>query len=419
MKVLIISHTPITTHESMGKTLLSLFSAFEPRELCQLYIYPSLPDLPACGAYYRITDKDVLNSYPFRRVRGEETFASPAGARLFENREDEPLYRNRKNKTPLRMLLRDAMWRFSRWYSKELRAFIQREKPSVLFVAPGAAKFLYDIALRIARDYHLPIVTYICDDFYFVKPPRTLLGRLQLSLLRKKIRRLLGVGHEAVVICPELKAEYEKIGASATVLMTGASGEIAAAPREKAPSGITYMGNIRCNRYRSLLEIGEALDRLNEKNGTDFTLDIYGIETDESILSTLRGARSIRFHGFVSGEEYERVYESAGLFLHAEAFDAESIDLVRHSVSTKIADCLASGVPLLAYGPAEIASMRHLLGNNCAICATSRQELDDALSLALFDGQARAAVVENALHTAKAFHDRKKNSELLRDILNK
>ena len=419
MKVLIISHTPITTHESMGKTLRSLFSAFEPQELCQLYIYPSLPDLPACGAYFRITDKDVLKSYPFRRVRGEETFPSPDGARLFEKEEDETLYRNRKNKTPLRMLLRDAMWRFSRWYSKELRAFIAREKPRVIFVAPGAAKFLYDIALRIAREYRLPIVTYICDDFYFVKPPRSLLGRLQLSLLRKRIRRLLKASDEQIVICPALKQEYEKIGPGATVIMTGASDGIAASPREKAPNSITYMGNIRCNRYLSLLEIGKALDRLNEAHGTDFSLDIYGIETDEEILATLEGARSIRFRGFVSGEDYARVYENAGLFLHTEAFDPESIDLVRHSVSTKIADCLASGVPLFAYGPAEIASMRHLLDNNCSICATSKQELDGALFCALFDEQARKESVENALRTAEAFHNREKNSKRLHEILNK
>ena len=419
MKVLIISHTPITTHESMGKTFLSLFSAFAPSELCQLYIYPSLPDIPACGAYYRITDKDVLKSYPFRRVHGQETSPSPEGARLFENQEDEALYRNRKNKTPLRMLLRDTMWRFSRWYSKELRAFVEREKPSVIFVAPGSAKFLYDIALRIARDYNLPIVTYICDDFYFVKPPRSLLGRLQLSLLRKKVRRLLEASRDVVVICPSLKSEYEKIGPVATVIMTGASGETAAAPQEKEPMGITYMGNIRCNRYLSLLEIGKTLDRLNEEKSTEFTLDIYGIETDESILAALREARSIRFHGFVSGEEYTRVYESAALFLHTEAFDSESVDLVRHSVSTKIADCLASGVPLLAYGPAEIASMRHLLDNNCAICATSKEDLYDALSCALFDEQARQVATENALRTAEAFHSRQRNSELLRDALNK
>ena len=62
MKVLIISHNPITTYQSMGKTMLSLFSAFDRSELCQLYIYPTLPDIDVCDSYFRITDRDVLKS---------------------------------------------------------------------------------------------------------------------------------------------------------------------------------------------------------------------------------------------------------------------------------------------------------------------------------------------------------------------
>ena len=56
LKVLIISHNPIMTCDSMGKTMQTLFSAFSPDELCQFYIYPSLPDVRACGSFYRMTD---------------------------------------------------------------------------------------------------------------------------------------------------------------------------------------------------------------------------------------------------------------------------------------------------------------------------------------------------------------------------
>lgn len=41
MKVLLLSHNPVTTYNNMGKTFLSLFSAFRPEELCQLYLYPA------------------------------------------------------------------------------------------------------------------------------------------------------------------------------------------------------------------------------------------------------------------------------------------------------------------------------------------------------------------------------------------
>ena len=127
MKVLIISHTPITSHEAMGKTMATLFSHFDKSELCQLYIYPALPDAPYCSSFFRVTDKEVLGSYfSFFRVRSGEIAADKISAEntLFEEGKDESFYRSRKNKTGLRMLLRDAMWRCARWYNAALRAYL-------------------------------------------------------------------------------------------------------------------------------------------------------------------------------------------------------------------------------------------------------------------------------------------------------
>ena len=63
MKVLIISHTCFSTYNNMGKTFCALFSQFASEELCQLYIYPSYPDVDICRSYYRVTDKEILGSY--------------------------------------------------------------------------------------------------------------------------------------------------------------------------------------------------------------------------------------------------------------------------------------------------------------------------------------------------------------------
>ncbi len=419
MKVLLISHTPTTTYESMGKTLFSLFSALQPDELCQFYLYPSLPDVAHCGAYYRITDKDVLKGYATLRVRGGEVYPVVGGSAPFENPEDEALYRNPKNKKPLRMLLRDGMWRFAHWYTKGLRAFIEREKPTAIFVAPGTASCIYHAALRVSRDYRLPIVSYICDDYCFVKRPASLLGRWHLKNLKKITERLQKACVRSVVISTALKKRYEDaFSTPCEVVMTGTSLPIASAPKVVTPpSSITYMGNLCFNRYRSLLEVGQALDRLNETHGTSYTLDIYSGDTDRNMIDPLSGARSIRFHGFVTGEAYTKIFNNASLFLHVEAFDEDSMDQVKDSVSTKIADCLASGTPLLAYGPQNVASMQHLRDNACALYAATPTELDDVLYRAFFDGDARRAAAENGILTARQYHDRAENSRKIRRIM--
>ena len=422
-KTLIISHNPITTYESMGKTLLQLFSSFRSEELCQLYIYPTLPDIARCHSYFRITDKDVLKSYTSflqvkgREIRGEEI--TPGARALFEHPEDEKLYRNTKNKRPFRMLLRDAMWKCAHWNNRALKQWLEREAPDRIFVAPGAATFLYEIAIKISTRYRLPMAVYLCDEYYFVRRPDAWLGRIQLSLRRRSMQKLIYRSAHIVTICGELEESYARhFRRPTTTIMTGTSRPIADAPKTcPAPQRIVYAGSIRCNRYTALAEIGHALDRFNAGYGTQFRLAVYTQEKNTEILRSLQGIQSLELCGFLTGEAFERVFASADLLLHVEAFDAQSIDRVRHSVSTKIADSLGSGSCLLAYAPDCVASMRHLLKHRCALTATEPDKLPEMLESAFFREKERKTVVENALRTARQEHDAGRTSARLYQIM--
>ena len=423
MKILIISHNPITSYESMGKTMRQLFCAFDKEELCQFYIYPTLPDIDCCASYFRVTDKDVLKSYArFGKVKGhtvDKSLISEKNDTMFENRKDEGLYRNRKNKKSGRMLLREFMWKFSRWYNVPLRQWLEEQRPEAIFVAPGTGVFLYRIALRIAKERRIPIVTYLCDDYYFVRKQRSLLHKLHMSWLRRNTRKLLSQSSHIVCICTELKERFaEEFKVPATTIMTGTSRPIEKHALERsAPKSITYMGNIRCNRYISLAQIGSALEELNRKLGKDYTLKIYTGENDGEILQTLQNSSAVELCGFVTGKAFEDAFREAQLLLHTEAFDEKNIDLVKDSVSTKIADCLGSGICLVAYGPENVASMRHLLKNGCALAATQEEDLPELLENAFLDSAAREKTVENALQTAAAFHDSQRNSRCLHKLM--
>lgn len=414
MKILIISHNPLTSYQNMGKTMLALFSSFKKEELCQLYIYPTVPDVDKCKSYYRITDKDVLKSYYRFRVKGGEISCDiSAQSQMFENRNDEKIYRSRKNKRPFRMLLRDMMWRYSRWNNSQLKNWLKSQQPDCIFVAPGTAKFIYRMARNISQKYNLPIITYICDDYYFVKRPNSVLKRLQVGSLKKEIKKLILSSKYLITICNELQEIYcKEFSVPAITIMTGSNYNIAekATVNEKI-NAITFMGNIRCNRFYSLAEIGKALDEINEEEKTEYKLNIYTGEKNKEILSTFDDVKSVHLCGFITGEEFYRVLHSSDLLLHVEAFDAESIDLVKHSVSTKIADSLASGICLLAYGPEQVASIRHLLDNECAFCITSKEKLKDGLKLIFTDKNLRFRFANKALEIARIWHDAETTSK--------
>ena len=411
MKVLILSHNPITTFDAMGKTFLTLFSQFKKEELCQFYIYPTIPDVEACNSYFRITDKDVLNSYFKFKVKGKEISKEEiqnASSTLFEEKKDEGLYRNKKNKSPFRILLRDLMWKMSSWNNKSLNNWIKRENPTHLFVAPGAAKFIYDIALKISKKYNLPIITYLCDEYYFREKEKSFLGKIKQKKLQKKIEKLMQKTTLVVGICDKIKQVYcDKFNLNGITVMTGSNFEIKQKPLERrVVNELTYMGNVRCNRYLSLSKIGQAIDSINAKNCTDYVLNIWTAEKDQEILAELGKAQCIKLCGFVSGEEFNKTFKSAECLVHVEAFDNGSIDLVKHSVSTKIADSLGSGIPFFCYAPKEVASCEYLISNDCAICATEESELEEKLLQLFTDETKREQVVNNALNTARQNHEK-------------
>ena len=415
-KVLLITHNPLGSYTNMGKTLQGLVGAFNKDELCQLYIYPSLPDKDTCASFYRITDKAVLRGVLTGRVQGGEVQPVDASA-MFEKAADEKVYRNPKNKSALRMLLRDLLWKMARWNNKGLKTWLQEQRPDAIFVAPGTAKFLYDIALWTARHLHIPIVTYVCDDYYFSRRAGGLLRRIEECLLRRQITCLMKQTTCLIVISPSLEREYTReFGCPAVTAMTAAASIRAHAQVPKAPASVTYMGNIRLNRYRALAEFGHALDAFNAQHDTAVTLDIYTGEKDATILSAFEGIASVRLNGFVSGEAYQQVFEQTEYLLFTESFEEDSRALVKHSVSTKIPESLGSGKCLLAYAPPELASMQHLIDNRCALVATAPEQLPALLETAFLHPEQTDQVIERALQTARSHHDPARVAQTVRAV---
>ena len=418
MKVLIISHNSIDTYQNMGKTMLSLFSALKKEELCQLYIYPSVPDIDRCSSYYRITDKEVLASFYKFKVHSGEITPDCSNHQMFENENDRRVYRNPKNKGTLRRVGRDAIWKFSHWYNKSLKNWLEKQAPTHIFIAPGTAKCIYDMAIKISRDRKIPIVTYVCDDYYFVKPKDTFAARVVQKSFHKKIEKLMKKSTHIVTICKGLEDEYvAKFNVPATTIMTGSSYDVET--QIKSFDNVTtlrYLGNISFNRFRSLMDIGYTLDEMNQEDGTNYSLEIFTGEKNQTILSAFDGIKSIKLCGHVSGDAFDNAFKSSEILVHTESFNEESIDLVKNSISTKIADSLASGIALFAYGPAQVASMRHLIDNDCAIVVTDKKLLKKGLKDAFSNKALRDEKANKALEAAFENHNSRVAGKKIRDI---
>ncbi len=424
MKVLIVSHNPITTFNSMGKTLLSLFHSFHKDELCQFYIYPTIPDVHKCEDYFRVTDKEVIRSLiPLNGAAGRQICSEEISGEqcLYESPSEQALFRDKRNCKELKLITRHLCWSVGKWHSKALRVWIDHNKPDLIFACGGLSSFFYDVILELSHRYELPIVTYVCDDFYFStqKWESGLLQKFYYKLLRKKISQLITESCGVVTICDAMSEDYRKIfGCKTLTISTGS------APPEVRDNtnfhdsnpgkNIRYFGNLQLNRWESLLQIGLALEKVNKACCANHILEIY---TADRVPEELASVSTIRVMGFVDSNTLDKLVQSAELLIHTESFREEDVDRVRYSVSTKIAESLWSGVPLFAYGCADIASIAHLRQSDCAFICDDTESLAERLTTAIYDNDERKRVVENALNTANKYHDRENNSKLLYTVL--
>ena len=123
-----------------------------------------------------------------------------------------------------------------------------------------------------------------------------------------------------------------------------------------------------------------------------------------NIISGVRKHNGIKFHGKISYDEVIEVMGSSMAVIHTESFDESVRKSVAYSISTKIADSLASGTYILAFGPEEIASIEYLKENEAAFCIVDDENLEKDLVTFFNIIQNGDIIARNAIILAKKNH---------------
>lgn len=411
MKILLISHNPISDYTNMGKTFTSLFSEFSRDELYQLYICGSLPNIDMCESYFRMTDREALKSVLNFKKFGQTV-------KPVDKIENANFNRPKLKFEGLAMWARDVVWTLAKWKNRNLNKWIEEIKPDFLFVAPGDASIMYKMAIYIFKQHNIPIISYICDNFYKIyKTKKSLIQKLHYHRIDKHIKKLMKKSTCVVTICDELSKYYqEEFGVNTKTICTGANIPINKDVQIIDNGTLNYFGNFSIGRYKSLVKIGSALDEINKKNNSEYVLNVYGVITDETVKESFDKVKTIKYCGFVNANQMHEIMKDTRLLFFVEDFAKDSIMRVKYSVSTKIADSLASGIPLFAYGPKCIASINHLINNSAAIICTNDNQLEELLEQALKDDKLLETKSRNGLSAANQFHDQKQSSLALKEV---
>ena len=96
-------------------------------------------------------------------------------------------------------------------------------------------------------------------------------------------------------------------------------------------------------RNLALRDIAIALSEIDP----NYRLEVYSNENDEEICGVLKNTPNVFYGGSIPYSQVENKTAECDIFVIAEGFRDEDINLTKYSLSTKASDGLASGAAVL------------------------------------------------------------------------
>lgn len=418
MKILIVSNTPWSKENSFGNSFSNIFEGIPDLEFANISCR-TVTDLdPIVSACFEISEKSLLKHLKDKRSPSGKKIDIEALKNCKKSAEESNIKTfARKKRWQVLFWARDIIWTLGRWKSQELLDFIDDFKPDLIFQPVYYSSYLNDIACFIQEYTNVPMLGYISDDCYtlrqFSLSPLYWIDRLHK---RKKVKKTIEKCKILYVISEIQKRDYEKAFGVPCKILTK-SADFTEPPQLKTPYNtplqLVFTGNIGTNRWKSLAVIAQALQELNQ-NGTKAELRIY---TATPLTAKMQKALQIDgasyLMGMVPASAIPQIQSEADMLVHAEALDLKNRLAVRQSFSTKLVDYFKAARPILAVGPKDVASIDHLLQNNCALVADNAADFAVMLSDCLENPKRLHTLAENAFLCGKRHHDAAQMKEML------
>lgn len=408
-RVLIVGTVPYCT-KATSRAFASYFTDWPRDKLAQIFSSTKVPPKGHCETLYQITDQRLLYARLHRDISVGRVFHYDQlpdewtdNSREVKSRFISKLYDFGRKKLSVTMLLRKWLWAKKYWCTESLNDWLDKFAPECVFLSLSNDFFIQDIAMYVADRFDIPIVVSIGDDYYFnySKTVSPLYHWYKLTY-RKALRKVFARCQRAVYISDKIRNKYESsFGLTGKTVYL--SSDICRRPfreiNEYCPK-ISYFGNIKMGRNRSLCDIGKALKRING----NWYLDIYSNESDSSYYRVFNKVDNIRFHGSIPYNEVKQKISESDIFVIVEGFRKKDIAWSRYSLSTKAADAVSGGVQVLVYGSEECGVIEYMKNIHCAAVCTNAEQLEDCIVHLIKDKDFQRKNYENAVNIAEGNH---------------
>ena len=416
MNLLVISRAPWNNNNAIGNTFTDFFSDLKDVNIFSLCMREAnhVSFISKENFYFsekqfvdRILKRDPrVGKYSKQDLQEEE-----------RSKSEQSRSGCKKTNQMIYCYAREFLWGLGLWKNSALDEFLQRVSPDVVFFPDFPCWYAHKVFAYIMEKTNAKGIIYHADDCYTLKQfSLSPLYWVYRMVQRKWVRNSVRLCQKHYVISDVQKKDYDAAFGVCNKVLTKCSDfdqEIPAKVTCNSPLKLVYTGGIAINRWKSLALIAKGLQIVNRDN-TKAELIIYtGTVVTPEMDAALNIPGTSSIHGSVSAAEIPQIQEEADILVHVESFDLKSRLVVRQSFSTKIVDYLKRGRAIIAVGPAEVASIKHLVENNCAMYAENEGQVRKIIEGILMEPSQLSVVAQNAYICGQKFHNKNDMLDML------
>ena len=406
-----------------ANTFASLSENYDSNQMASLYLREEIPTSKQCCKFFSISENAVLRSVLKPNTitgkvfsRDEMSVTQRDICNIEKTKERYKKFGVKRNR--ILLFAREIMWLIGRWKSKELKEFLDDFKPDIVMYGMEGYCYFHRIVRYVLKSTGAKGIGYFWDDnFTYIQHKPTVGFLLHRYMQRRSLKKTVKITQDFFAISPKTKQEADEFFDINCTILTKPV-DIVMNNRSRGSNGkikIVYTGNLKIGRLDTLKVISDVLDE--ERNLFDkFIFEIYSGTTiaDEDIELF---NEAIKFKGSIPSEQVNDVQREDDVLLLIEDFQGENKLTARLSFSTKTTDYLGQGKCIFAIGNSDIASIEYLSENDCAICASSKKEIRDAMLRLINNPNLISEYGNKALQVGKVNHSRAIMEERVNKII--
>ena len=417
-RVLVVSLVRVNAADAINNGLLlrSVFGDWPKENLAQIYSEGANGDEGFFGSYYKLGPDDRWFGKTFYRLKARAPAAGLVPGPTAAIGEGHPGRGSWIHRTIGRLVVDSGFYElvFRPRISRKMLAWISEFQPDVILAQGYTLSFSW-LPVMLHRRTGTPLAFFTTDDW----PTYVYRDFPMTWLLHRSARSLITHAGLRIAFGDKMRRAFEnKYGAPFVSLYHLDAKERFpeyAGRSSRAVRSIAFVGSLYLKRHEALIDLLSVI-----RKGSDIehsvAIHVYAPEIPEEVPETLRKAPEIVFYPLPSHDDLPAVLAREDILFMAESFSVDP-DAISLSLSTKCHLFMASGTPILAYGPPYSGTIDYAAREGWAAVVTERnaEGLEQALRRLQRDCGYRNELVARAMDVFLRNHELRSGQRIFRN----